>query len=56
VSCGRTLSFDPLLQLRRRPLNFRLTKQPKKFKLRHIQIADLSNKIHVDDMVMEGYA
>lgn len=45
--------FDPLLQLGWLSLNFVVANQLKKPTWGHIQIADLSNKIHSINMVIE---
>lgn len=45
--------FDPLLQVGWLSLNFAVANQPKNPTCGHIQIADLSNKIHSINMVIE---
>lgn len=45
--------FDPLLQLGWLALNFAVANQLKKPTSGHIQIADLSNRIHSINMVIE---
>jgi len=50
---GCRSNFDPLLQLGWLSLNFAVANQLKKPTCGHIQIADLSNKIHSINMVIE---